>query len=347
MSKKSAKKIVIAWEGLPICASIVHKTVRHFSVKMFGTHAEVPFQNIEKYIGCAVDDLASENGMLAFHHELLDADLVVLTGWSNKDWLDVALHAKKTNKALRICLSVDNNLRLTTRQMLGSLYFRIILKSKIDFFFVAGRSSYQLLRFFGVHPSRIFFGYYGANSAVFSHIENGCRSGFVFAGQKIYRKGIDLLLDAFDEYKTRGGQYTLKVIGSSDNGIARYPNLEGFSYTGFLQPTDVARTFNSAKCLILPSRLEHWGTVVCEASACGCSLILSNNVGSKNDLLISGVNGFEFQSGNAGSLVEAMFRVSNANDLWHKRASKVSVQKSQCYDENTYLNSIISMVEDS
>ena len=63
-----------------------------------------------------------------------------------------------------------------------------------------------------------------------------------------------------------------------------------------MQPAEVANTMNSSKVAHSPSYRDHWGTVLCEAAACGCLLIGSNQSGSSTDLIRCGINGFTFDS---------------------------------------------------
>jgi glycosyltransferase involved in cell wall biosynthesis len=62
---------------------------------------------------------------------------------------------------------------------------------------------------------------------------------------------------------------------------------------------------------VLPSRGpgETWGLALNEAMACARPVIAGSKVGGARDLVVPGVNGWVFESGNLGQLSEA---VSNA-----------------------------------
>ena len=98
------------------------------------------------------------------------------------------------NQNLKICLAVDNNLKMSLRQRFGKHYFRFFVNPIADFYFAAGKSTHNLLTYFGVSPNKIFLGYYGYQSDIFYQRETLKRFGFVFVGQKIKRKGIDILV---------------------------------------------------------------------------------------------------------------------------------------------------------
>ena len=91
---------------------------------------------------------------------------------------------------------------------------------------------------------------------------------------------------------------------------------DAVSFPGFLDAEAVARTLGSALALVLPSVEEQWGLVVNEAVALGVPVLCSDNVGARDSLVRTGVNGFSFEPGNHEGLSLLMRLVSEDEVLW-------------------------------
>ena len=177
----------------------------------------------------------------------------------------------------------------------------IFLKS-LNYVFVPGTSSFQLMESFGHPSSQIFQGYYGASRAIYFPTKNikDRPKSLLFVGQIIHRKGIDILVEAFKIYQNNGGAYTLTIVGSTDpkcdSKLLGTNDFKSIRLLPFLQPDKIAELMNEHRVLVTPSRFDHWATVVCEAAACGCLLVASHQVGAAYDIIKPGINGFVFDS---------------------------------------------------
>ena len=101
----------------------------------------------------------------------------------------------------------------------------------------------------------------------------------------------------------------------------------------------------NSKCLILPSIDEHWGTVVCEGAASGMTLILSHKVGSNDDILRNGINGYLFQTGSVYDLSSKLSLLTNWDNDRLLNASNVSISISKAYDSKSFYNGFCSMID--
>ena len=81
----------------------------------------------------------------------------------------------------------------------------------------------------------------------------------------------------------------MRVVG--DGPLKKMINSDLVDLKGFLQPLQTSELMNLSKVLILPSRIDSWGTVVCEGAACGNLLIVSKNAGASYDMVRDDVNG--------------------------------------------------------
>ena len=133
---------------------------------------------------------------------------------------------------------------------------------------------------------------------------------FLFCGQMIARKGVDLLLAAFAEL---GDAARLLLVGREAALpkllAALPPNVrERCEYAGFQPPEELPRFFAQADVFVLPSRYDGWGVVVNQAIGGGLPVICSDMVGAGHDLVDDELNGLKFRAGDAASLAEKMKR---------------------------------------
>jgi glycosyltransferase involved in cell wall biosynthesis len=80
-------------------------------------------------------------------------------------------------------------------------------------------------------------------------------------------------------------------------------------WAGFLNQSELGRTYAVADCLVLPSGGETWGLVVNEALATGLPAIVSDRVGCGPDLVRADETGAIFPMGDAGALAAAIERI--------------------------------------
>ena len=134
---------------------------------------------------------------------------------------------------------------------------------------------------------------------------------FLFCGQMIPRKGVDLLIHAFDSLVTSDAPARLLLVGrrAGLDEILRSVSpaaKERICYEGFIAPDQLPEVFARADVFVLPSRHDGWGVVVNQAMAAGLPIICSEAVGAGFDLVRDGVNGFRIPVGDPGRLLEVM-----------------------------------------
>lgn len=137
------------------------------------------------------------------------------------------------------------------------------------------------------------------------------RFRFVFVGQFIDRKRLDLLLDTL--HRIPDQNFELALIGSGPlEPTLRVMAAECLSgrvhWLGRLPLNQVPAEIAKADCLVLPSRHDGWGAVVSEALMVGTPVICSNACGSAGVVRASG-NGGVFNSGDHGELSNHLARV--------------------------------------
>ena len=134
---------------------------------------------------------------------------------------------------------------------------------------------------------------------------------FLFCGQMIPRKGVDVLVRAFDALVVAGARARLLLVGRrADLDDMLRPvsaaTKDRISYEGFITPDRLPEVFERADVFVLPSRHDGWGVVVNQAMAAGLPIICTEAVGAGFDLVRDGVNGFRIPVNNPAKLTEVM-----------------------------------------
>jgi glycosyltransferase involved in cell wall biosynthesis len=127
----------------------------------------------------------------------------------------------------------------------------------------------------------------------------------------IARKGVDVLLEAFDQLVRNGRRARLRLAGRRADLNRMLANVssatrERISYEGFLDPEQLPQLFSEADVFVLPSRYDGWGVVVNQALGAGLPVICSEAVGAGIDLIKPGVNGIRVATGWSAALAGAM-----------------------------------------
>ena len=131
---------------------------------------------------------------------------------------------------------------------------------------------------------------------------------FVYAGQMIPRKRVDLLLAAFTDLV--GLDVELVLIGdgplhASLQNQAQQLGFKSVHWLGQLPMPEVHAVLAEADCLILPCRHDGWGAVVSESLMVGTPAICSDACGSATAVQASGMGGV-FASGDKDALARLM-----------------------------------------
>ena len=106
---------------------------------------------------------------------------------------------------------------------------------------------------------------------------------FIFAGSLRRLKGIDILLDVFEQLLQENVPVELTLIGgvSEPDLLHRAKHLRNVMHKPFMPQEALFRDIAIHDCLILPSRFDSFGLVVAEAMAVGVPAIVSDRVGAK------------------------------------------------------------------
>ncbi|HUN45607.1 MAG TPA: glycosyltransferase [Stellaceae bacterium] len=201
---------------------------------------------------------------------------------------------------------------------------------------VGGTRSRDYLRWFGFRPRQIALGYDTVSMervrqlAAAPPAPDGApfpQRHFVIVARLVPKKNVAMALEAYARYCRTVGPSAreLHICGSGalESALeqrARELGLTKAVFRGFIQAPDIARTLAMSLALILPSTEEQWGLVVNEALAMGLPVLCSSNVGARDLLVRTEVNGFVFEPENAEGLARLMQRLGDDEALWRRLA---------------------------
>jgi len=143
---------------------------------------------------------------------------------------------------------------------------------------------------------------------------------FIFIGQLIDRKNINLLLKSFEILNNTiyGGRIYLTIVGDGParNKIKQLSKIHtNLKYQGFVSQNQLKKIIYQHHILILPSKKEGWGVVVNQAMASGLCLIISKKIEIYKDFFKENINGVSINN-SVESLCEKMiYLIKNTNKV--------------------------------
>ena len=119
-------------------------------------------------------------------------------------------------------------------------------------------------------------------------------------GFDYYRKGVDIVLDAFDKLTDKYNNIQLGIVfaANKESGLANIKNRFGEipSWLTVLPPSEnISEYYAESRAFISASREEGFCYAIAEAAYCCCQSIISNIPGHRTDIPMIKV----FENGNA------------------------------------------------
>lgn len=144
---------------------------------------------------------------------------------------------------------------------------------------------------------------------------------FIFVGQFIRRKRLDLLLEALANLGRTDVSLTVVGGGALEEALRSQSfNLLGskVQWLGVRPQSEIPKIIAACDCLVLPSRFDGWGAVASEALMCGTPVICSDRCGCSEVVRLS-AGGEVFRANDAADLAACLSRVIDAG---HATVSK-------------------------
>ena len=131
----------------------------------------------------------------------------------------------------------------------------------------------------------------------------------LYVGQLIARKRVDLLLRAFSQLAMPSARLRIIGNGAEKHSLEQFAGqlgiAERMNFSQGMPNAEIGAAMAAADVLVLPSRFDGWGAGVNEALMVGTPVICSNRCGA-SDVIENGRNGYVFEAGNAGALLERL-----------------------------------------
>lgn len=119
----------------------------------------------------------------------------------------------------------------------------------------------------------------------------------LFLGRLHFKKGLDLLIPAFDELRRRNPETQLVIAGPENDNhgqkVRRWVTERKLDsavhFVGPLQGADVVQAYVDADVFVLPSYTENFGMTVVEALACALPVVITDQVNIHAEISSAGV----------------------------------------------------------
>ena len=215
--------------------------------------------------------------------------------------------------------------------------------------------SASYLRFLGIRRERIFIGYDTVSVARIVGLAGSPPAPdgiphkdrhFTVIARFVSKKNLGMALEAYAAYlrAAQGPIRELHLCGSGEleeelRAQCARLQLSTVRFRGFLQERGIARVLAASLALILPSTEEQHGLVVNEAIAMGVPVLLSDNCGSRDLLVRSGVNGFVVEPDNVAGLSHFMSLLDRDEAEW-RRLSLGAARFTEAADTDNFTTAV-------
>ncbi len=158
----------------------------------------------------------------------------------------------------------------------------------------------------------------------------------LYAGRLEYEKGVQTLLEALQEVRSRVGPTRLFVAGVGTYSeelrreVRRRKLQRHVRFTGFLADRELRLHFGAADVAVAPSIYEPFGLVAVEAMACGTPVVVGDTGGLRE--IVADGSGLAFTPQDAGELAEALTRVLTDPDLAAELVRRGTARARDRYD---------------
>jgi len=166
----------------------------------------------------------------------------------------------------------------------------------------------------------------------------------LWAGREWFRKGLHDLAAAAEQLKPRFPHMDFRVAGLSEKEVSGHIKPGSLTYLGMLDRDRMAEEFQRAEMFVLPSYSEGMASVVVEAIAAGCPVIITHETGI--DGISDEKNGMVVAAGDPQALKVAIEKIHLDQELREKIFLN-SRKLAQEYSSSTWkarLTSVLSSI---
>lgn len=318
---KSGNVIYLYSEVMPYAIAIMRELVKQFGMQVdcicWDKRKRTPFVPVNEE-GITFHNYSSfdEQSIKAFIDDRRPT-LIYVVGRMDKLYLKTALHFRSK---YTIVTGSDNQWLNTNMQKVATLLSPWIYKRYFEYFWVPGQRQYEFARRMGYANTNIIRNLLTADTTHFgnvyevnrAHKQKAFPHNIVFAGRFAVEKGLDVLVQAFNEAKSELiNDWKLILIGNGDMQLTPSADI---AVSGFMQGHELAAASKNWGVFCLPSIREPWGVVIHEFTMAGMPILCSDSVGAADALVVNNYNGFVFKTGDKNDLKKAIKTIMQKSD---------------------------------
>ncbi|MCA9135468.1 MAG: glycosyltransferase family 4 protein [Planctomycetales bacterium] len=258
----------------------------------------------------------SDSRCIVKYIESFQPDVIFISGWQFPAYR--SLYGHSSLRQIPKILCCDNTRVPSIRQYIGKFYLQRYFRNAAAVW-VPGRKGRQLMAYWNVPQSKLVDGLYNVDEGLFENRDlvatHSIRrdKAFVFVGQLIQRKGFDLLVEAYQRYRSSVDQpWRLIVCGRGPLEVLC--KGDGIDFRGFVDGSRLPGVFAESDVFVLPSLYDSWGVVIAEAACAGLPIIATDTCGAAHDLIEDGINGLRIESGSCQAILDALHWAHESDD---------------------------------
>jgi glycosyltransferase involved in cell wall biosynthesis len=249
----------------------------------------------------------------------IDPQITFISGWMDFGYLRAVRPIIK--KGIPVVVGFDDIWFKTIKQRIASIFFPFFKSIFFTHAWVSGPFQYEYARRLGFVNIEIIYNLYSADNLIFNkffHSNKILRAQeyphrFLFVGRFEHVKGVDLLIEAWNNIKGRRKDWELCLIGNGSLYDSIKMNSD-IKLMEFLQPEKLVEEIGQYGCFILPSRFEPWALVIHEFALAGFPILCTDVCGAANTFVISNYNGYTIKPNSVSDIEDKMLKIINLND---------------------------------
>lgn len=177
-----------------------------------------------------------------------------------------------------------------------------------------------------------------------------CDKTILYVGRLVYSKGVWDLVKAFEIYQNKSKDSKLILLGDGPikEELESYCTEKSLNCTfeGFIQQNKIYPYYSEADIFVLCSHHDNNPLVLLEALASGLPIVVSDAVGSVNDVVKQGINGYSFPDGDINELSKIFIKVLGNSNLQKKLSEGAKITSKNFTVEKT-LQSFVNCINDT
>jgi|688.fasta_scaffold13825_3 glycosyltransferase involved in cell wall biosynthesis len=332
-------KLISAKEKLPLLVLYCSdETLKGVTDKEFGVSVKWDTPLLEEYDYLFLKNHAINPSLFNGFFGLLNwgvlktlmkqpSSIVIVHGWGFATHLITLIFAKFLGH--KVCLRAETPIN---QEELQNKYFQqfkhLLLKllfTRIDCFLYIGTQNKMFYQKLGISEDQLFFAPYCVDNSTFSSLASKSNKNdlkqklaipdnhkvILFSGKYIYKKRPLDLINAFSNLNNTNTHLIMLGEGEQRKNMEELIQEKKMQHlitlTGFINQSEIANFYAIADVFVMCSGAgETWGLSVNEAMNFGIPLVISNTTGCCKDLVIDGVNGFTFNTGDLQALTDCI-----------------------------------------